>query len=112
MRINDDARKSVVFFGVPDPDKGIAYGGTGFMLCDFEDGIFIPFIVTARHVAKALEDYSDTGFFIRVNTKDGKSAICSVEKARLGFYIHTNVDFRSRTSVVEWRQFRYYLLPT
>jgi hypothetical protein len=92
VRINDDARKAVVFFGVPDPKKGIAYGGTGFMLCDFEDGIQIPFIVTARHVAKELENYADTGFFIRVNTTDGKSMICPVEKADWAYHPDDTVD--------------------
>jgi hypothetical protein len=72
--------------------KGIAYGGTGFMLCDFEDGILIPFIVTARHVAKKLETYSDTGFSIRVNTRDGKSMICPVEKADWAYHPDDTVD--------------------
>src|SRR5690242_9894421 len=70
MRLNDDARKCVVFFGVPTTD-GIKYGGTGFMVTDDEDGIKIPFIVTCRHVAKALEKHADTGFYLRANRIDG-----------------------------------------
>jgi hypothetical protein len=91
VRINDDARQAVVFFGVPGPD-GIEYGGTGFMLCDHEEGILIPFLVTARHVAEALIDHHDTGFFIRVNTKDGKSHEIPVESADWAFHPDPTVD--------------------
>jgi len=59
--------------------EGIEYGGTGFALCDHEEGVLIPFLITARHVAKALEKYSDTGFFIRVNRKDGRAEEIHVE---------------------------------
>lgn len=75
MRIGDDARKCVVFFGVPDGGGGIAYGGTGFLVAfpteDFADPF--AYIVTARHVATALQKWDDTGFYLRANTNDGAS---------------------------------------
>lgn len=69
VRINLDARRSVVFFGKASPPKGdIVYGGTGFLLC--ERGANIPYLITARHVAKQLEE----DFVIRVNVRDNGSA--------------------------------------
>jgi hypothetical protein len=76
MRVNDDARKSVVFFGVPTPD-GVQYGGTGFMLCDFEGDILIPFIVTAGHVARELEKFEDTGFHIKGKSEGRRRPACA-----------------------------------
>jgi hypothetical protein len=92
VRINDDARKAVIFFGVPHPEKDVEYGGTGFMLADFQDGVLIPYLVTARHVAKALENYSDTGFFIRVNTKDGKSKVLPSSELDWSYHPDLTVD--------------------
>jgi hypothetical protein len=31
MRLGDDARKCVVFFGRPQADRSISYAGTGFL---------------------------------------------------------------------------------
>lgn len=91
VRVNDDARKSVVFFGVPTPE-GVQYGGTGFMLCDFEEGILIPYIVTARHVAKELDKYRDTGFYIRANRKDGGNPLVEIESADWAYHPDPTVD--------------------
>lgn len=91
VRVNDDARKSVVFFGVPTPE-GIEYGGTGFMLCDFEEGILIPYIVTARHVAEELDKFRDTGFYIRANRKDGGNPLVEIESAEWAYHPDPTVD--------------------
>lgn len=73
MRIGEDARRSVVFFGVPTERKPIEYGGTGFLV-SFPDGDFaFTYLATARHVAKELEKYEDTGFVLRVNAMAGES---------------------------------------
>jgi hypothetical protein len=52
MRLGDDARKCVVFFGKPDFDGSVAYGGTGFFV-EYEDpsGHTFRYLVTANHVA-------------------------------------------------------------
>lgn len=91
MRVNDEARKSVVFFGVPTPE-GIEYGGTGFMLADFEEGILIPYIVTARHVAEHLKQFSDTGFYLRANRKDGGNPVVEIERAEWAYHSDPTVD--------------------
>jgi hypothetical protein len=94
MRVNDEARKSVVFFGVPSAGKPeeIEYRGTGFMLCDFEDGILIPYIVTAGHVAQKLEKFRDTGFYLRANRKDGGDPLMKIEQADWAYHPDPTVD--------------------
>jgi hypothetical protein len=71
MRVGNDARKMVVFFGIAT-EKGIEYAGTGFLIADKEDGISMPFLVTCRHVAEPLGRIDE--FFIRVNHPDGVSS--------------------------------------
>jgi hypothetical protein len=69
MRIRDDLRKCVVFFGHADetPGKGgINCIGTGFLVAYEEAG----YLVTAKHLADQL---GDDPFLLRLNTKDGKS---------------------------------------
>jgi hypothetical protein len=69
VRINDDLRKTVVFFGYEDtsPGKGgINCVGTGFLLA-YDN---IPFLVTARHLA---HDLGNDPFLLRLNKKDGTS---------------------------------------
>lgn len=81
MRMSENALKNVVFFGVPsaEPGKDHDYGGTGFLV-GYSDGPgYFGYLVTARHVAKALEKYSDTGFVIRANTMDGASIPLPIE---------------------------------
>lgn len=81
MRIGEDARKCVVFFGVPDGSGGVAYGGTGFLVAYFSDEtpeVAFTYVVTAKHVADGLEQWDDTGFSVRVNTKDGGSVAPSI----------------------------------
>lgn len=66
MRIADDLRKSVVFFGYSDPSKptGITCVGTGFLLL-YKNA---PYLVTARHLSHQL---GNDPFLLRVNKKDG-----------------------------------------
>ena len=67
MLVNEDARRRVIFFGVPTERAALHYGGTGFLVAFEEEGIHV---VTCRHVAKALESYNDIGgIHIRMNTK-------------------------------------------
>jgi hypothetical protein len=69
VRINDDLRKTVLFFGFEDkkPGKGgINCVGTGFLL-NYED---VGFLVTARHLAHNL---GNRPFLVRLNRKDGTS---------------------------------------
>lgn len=87
VRINSDARRCVVFFGKSSPPSGeIAYGGTGFLLC--ERGPNIPYLITARHVAKQLEE----DFVIRVNKLGGGSATLDVPKVDWRYHSDPTVD--------------------
>lgn len=91
VRIGTDIRKCVLFFGVPSPE-GVTYGGTGFLAMHQSEGLFFLYLVTARHVAKALENYADTGFYIRANLKDGTSDLVTVEKAVWAFPDDPTID--------------------
>lgn len=82
VRISENALKSAVFFGVPAPDVegGISYGGTGTLIGWMEPNLNTAYVVTCRHVALALNNFGDTGFFIRVNKRDGTAFAIPVEK--------------------------------
>jgi hypothetical protein len=73
VRIGENARKCVIFFGVPTPEKPIEYAGTGFLVNYHEQNLPFGFLVTARHVASALQKHEDTGFTLRMNRKGGSS---------------------------------------
>lgn len=71
MRIADDMRKGVVFFGYLDstPGKGgIDCIGTGFFL--IHEGL--QYLVTARHLSHEL---GSNPFLIQLNKNDGTSEI-------------------------------------
>jgi hypothetical protein len=77
VRVDDDLRKTVLFFGLEDatPGKGgINCVGTGFLL-NF-DGL--GYLVTAKHLAHAL---GDAPFLVRLNKKDGTSENLGVDLA-------------------------------
>jgi hypothetical protein len=43
MRIGEDGKKCVVFFGVDgEGPEGIAYGGTGFLIVYQDEEIYVP----------------------------------------------------------------------
>ena len=69
MRLDDDLRKTVVFFGFDDntPGKGgIRCVGTGFLVGHDTCG----YLVTAKHLAQGL---GENPFLVRVNKKGGGS---------------------------------------
>ena len=74
MRVKDELRRSVVFFGKQSME-GITYGGTGFLVSYTDGDLLCPYLVTARHVAKHLMGE----FVIRSNYKS--EAIASEETA-------------------------------
>lgn len=65
MRLTDDVRNTVVYLGISDPNQPEVFSaaGTGFIVCI---GRYV-YLVTADHVAKALDD---GGFCIRMNRHD------------------------------------------
>jgi regulator of extracellular matrix RemA (YlzA/DUF370 family) len=72
VRISENARRSVVFFGAPSPKTGqIEFGGTGFLVTYKQDNFGFGYLVTARHVAARVTP--DSGVIVRVNNKQGAS---------------------------------------
>jgi hypothetical protein len=69
MRISDHIRNCVGFVGMRH-GTDIKYGGTAFVINIVEDGLKFYYMVTAKHVAEALEG-SDC--VIRMNNKQGRS---------------------------------------
>ena len=97
MRIDDDVRKTVVFFGVPDdsPGKGgISCFGTAFLL--EYDGV--GYLVTARHLTDELED---SPFVVRVNTSNGTSQNLYVDPCETGQLWHYHEDETVDIAVME-----------
>lgn len=75
VRISDDVRKTVVFFGIRCKNE-IKYGGTGFLCHVRIEDMLIHFIVTARHVAEKL----DIDFLIRANLRNGGADEIEIER--------------------------------
>ena len=97
VRIDDDVRKTVVFFGVPDdsPGKGgISCFGTAFLL--EYDGV--GYLVTARHLTDELED---SPFVVRVNTSNGTSQNLYVDPCETGQLWHYHEDETVDIAVME-----------
>lgn len=87
VRLSVDARKSVVFFGVPSEKPGeIEYGATGFLVSYTLEGLNFTYLVTCRHAAEALAKWEDTGFVIRVNLNVGGSYLLPV--TNIVWYVH------------------------
>ena len=99
VRIGDDARRCVVFFGKADPMSGeIVYGGTGFLVGYDADGARLPYLVTCRHVAKHLK----SDFVIRINTTSvnlthDRSHVLKVTAAQWEFPEDETVDLAATT---------------
>jgi hypothetical protein len=101
LRVAEDGKKCVVFFGVAGEGpvgrdgipENILYGGTGFLASHGENGTYVPFIVTCRHVAELLSRHDQ--FFIRANTLGGKSYTFPVQKMEWAFHPDESVDLAS-----------------
>jgi hypothetical protein len=85
MRISEDARRTVVFFGAPSPDGNIEYGGTAFLVAHQEGGFWFNYVVTARHVAEQVQP--DNGIVVRLNTPDGLAASIDID-TEIGWRFH------------------------
>lgn len=83
MRLADDARKCVVFFGESSPGikDDIDPWGTGFLVSTSDTGTI--YLVTAAHV---ISDKLDCPIYIRFNRKDGGSEVWPVDKAKWQFH--------------------------
>jgi hypothetical protein len=88
VRIAEDMRHSVVFFGYEDSRPG--YGGidcigTGFLL----EHAGAPYFVTAKHLA---EEVRSDPFLIRLNKRDGTSENLPVDKLKWFHHPDHTVD--------------------
>lgn len=83
VRLADDARKCVVFFGTPSMtvDDELDPWGTGFLVSTKDTGGI--YLVTARHV---IQDKLDCPFAIRFNDKDQGSKNFHVDHAEWQFH--------------------------
>jgi len=91
MRVPDEVRQCVVYLGLPttaeDGQQAMLPKGTAFFVgvsSESVDEIAYVYVVTARHVATALQGRE---FLLRANTKDGRSVfIRSGESPRWWFH--------------------------
>jgi Trypsin-like peptidase domain len=83
VRLADDARKCVVFFGTPDPkiDDDLTVWGTGFLVKTTHDPAI--YLVTAAHV---IINKQDCPFVIRFNDKNGASRNHHIDVAEWHFH--------------------------
>lgn len=93
MRLQDDARKCVVYLGLESDDSFDA-AGTGFFLM-YDD---FAYIVTAKHVA---DQFADAPFNIRVNGKSGGSQSVHLD----GVSWHHHPDESVDLALVQLRAF-------
>jgi hypothetical protein len=116
VRIAEDLRHCVVFFGVPSAgkDNEIEYGGTGFLVAHHIDGESIPYLVTNRHVADGLAGYKDTGFVVRANTRDGKSEPIPFDAINWFYHPDKTVDLAATFFLLGEDGFdvKYYLMDS
>ncbi len=87
VRLNDDARKCVVFLG-SEQGEDIELAGTAFLLMDGGGPDTTIYLVTARHVARGLAG----PIGVRFNTKEGNFRVQSIERPNWVFHPDFNVD--------------------
>jgi hypothetical protein len=91
VRVSENARRMVLFFGQPALDtEGIEYGGTGFLVLYREEGSAYCYLVTAAHVARRI--VPDHDIVIRVNDKEGGSKLFRVDSIFWAYHPDRNVD--------------------
>jgi hypothetical protein len=91
VRLADDARRCVVFFGLPKLKNGkevVEYGGTGFFV-RFGGEIKFDYLVTCRHVARELEHIQ---FLIRANNHEGRVEELPVDEIEWVYHPDKTVD--------------------
>lgn len=90
VRLADDARKCVVFFGTPSSpgiEDEICPWGTGFLVSTQDTGTI--YMVTARHT---IQDKLECPFVIRFNDNNGGSKNFDIQEAQWEFPEDETVD--------------------
>jgi hypothetical protein len=89
MRLPDDLKKCVVFIGINNPNTNdITWNGTGFFVRILPSipNQSIIYLITAKH---NLIKLGDKEYYVRMNTKDGKSVVFKGE-GKKGWWFHPN----------------------
>lgn len=117
MRLPDTVQKCIVFLGIDDTDTAtggefIHYGGTAFLVSlpsKIPDRRFV-FLVAAKHAAEKTDHIR---FYIRFNTKDGKSDKAIIEAAKDRWLYHPT-DKGVDVAIMPWvppREADYVAIP-
>ncbi len=110
VRISEDARRTVVFFGTPSADEQgvIEYGGTGFLVSYPEEGIRFGYLITARHVAERVQP--ENGVIVRINDMQGGSQPIEIDSIYWAYHPDKTVDVAASPCLIDDKQFdvRYY----
>jgi len=106
VKISEDAKGCVVFFGFPTEDVPIKYGGTGFLVRITEGGLGFGYLVTCRHVAKALERVG--GYFVRANTRGGASENLPVQSIDWRYHTDATVDLALANIHFDLKKFDHF----
>ncbi|MDP2408951.1 MAG: hypothetical protein Q8M26_01565 [Pseudolabrys sp.] len=85
MRVNELARKCVVFLGILDDNGAFAPYGTGFIVMYGPEGSLFGYLVTAKHV---LDDMLSTKrqMVARVNDINGEAQVGNLDAAHWEFH--------------------------
>ncbi|HWD92654.1 MAG TPA: hypothetical protein VG938_09915 [Verrucomicrobiae bacterium] len=98
MRIPDVIKKAVVFIGIQAEPGDIKFCGTGFFISMPSTRVpnhnFI-YLITARHV---VEGINGRDFYVRLNTKDGKSHTFQGDN-QVTWWYHPNDNEHKKTDV-------------
>ena len=115
MRVPDEVRQCVVFIGLPvtmpSGQQGLSFQGTAFFVSvpsESMEGKSYVYLVTAKHVAIKLEGQT---FMLRVNTKDGKSALVVEEGTRWWYHATDKSVDVALIPFVPPEEFEYKSIP-
>jgi hypothetical protein len=108
VRLNEDARRCVVFFGVAG-ENGIEYGGTGFLATDQEEGLNIAFLITCRHVAELLSRHDE--FFMRLNLKGGDAEDLPLQNIQWSYHPDPSIDLAAVCIVISAERYEIAFAP-
>lgn len=103
MRVPDELRQCVVYLGLPSTAEAgrdaMLPKGTAFFVAipsESVEGIAYVYLVTAKHVARALEDQE---FLVRVNIKDGAATF--VRSGGVRWWFHPT-DESADVAAIRW----------
>ncbi len=116
MRVPGEVRQCVVFIGLPvtmpGGQQGLSFQGTAFFVSvpsESTQGWNYVYLVTAKHVAMKLEGQT---FMVRINTKDGKSALVKGEGTKWWYHATDESVDVALIPFLPPEEFEYKHIPT